>query len=152
MGSFESWVETIGGILNTAEIPGFLANREKLYSDADADMEEAREFVGAWAMTHVEEQVGVQQLFELAKERKLLLGVWADKGDRGARTAIGMWLGRMRDRRVGQYQIRRVGSGPDGRIAHYKLERFEREGPAKVLKGTEIALPSVPSSTFAGHP
>lgn len=132
MGSFESWVETIGGILDNAEIPGFLANREKLYSDADADLEEAREFVDAWAVAHVDEEVGVQQLFELAKERKLLLGVWADKGDRGARTAIGIWLRRMRDRRIGQYQIRKAGSGPDGRIAHYKLELSEREGPAKV--------------------
>ena len=35
LGSFESWTAVIGGILDIAEIPGFLENRQELYATAD---------------------------------------------------------------------------------------------------------------------
>jgi hypothetical protein len=37
MGSFESWSETVGGMLETAGIEGFLANADTMFEQADAE-------------------------------------------------------------------------------------------------------------------
>ena len=37
LGSFESWARIIGGILEVAEIPGFLQNRAEVYEQSDAE-------------------------------------------------------------------------------------------------------------------
>lgn len=40
MGSFESWQETVGGILANAEVGGFLENFDRLYERADSESDE----------------------------------------------------------------------------------------------------------------
>jgi len=52
IGSFESWSKTIGGILRSAGIGGFLADRESFYSVADSDTENWRGFLTAWYEEH----------------------------------------------------------------------------------------------------
>jgi hypothetical protein len=48
MGSFESFAETLGGILDLAGLPGFLSNARDLQHQAASDTTQWREFVGAW--------------------------------------------------------------------------------------------------------
>lgn len=45
LGGFESWSKTVGGILETAGIGGFLGNLEELYSETDADAPEWAAFL-----------------------------------------------------------------------------------------------------------
>ena len=48
LGSFESWCRVVGGILDSAAIPGFLDNRAELYRQVDQESEEWRAFTQAW--------------------------------------------------------------------------------------------------------
>lgn len=48
LGSFERWSAVLGGILGTAEIEGFLTNREELYEDSDSISGEMNEMLEAW--------------------------------------------------------------------------------------------------------
>ena len=48
LGSFEGWASVIGGVLDAAEISGFLYNLDALYEAADAESQMWLEFVEAW--------------------------------------------------------------------------------------------------------
>lgn len=48
VGGFESWTETIGGILHHAGIAGFLANLDQMYDEVDSDGPEWAAFFGMW--------------------------------------------------------------------------------------------------------
>ena len=48
MGSFETWVKTIGSILTFVEIAEFLGNRDVLMSDADAESVQWEAFLARW--------------------------------------------------------------------------------------------------------
>ncbi len=45
LGSFESWSETMGGILEVVGVPGFLENQDKLRAQSDAQRAPWRTFV-----------------------------------------------------------------------------------------------------------
>lgn len=97
LGSFESWSETMGGILEVAGVPGFLANADELYESSDAEGIMWRSFVGAWWGRHGTAQVVTADLFQIAGlcEPPLPLG---DGSERSQRTRLGKSLGHMRDR------------------------------------------------------
>src|SRR5207244_2016580 len=48
LGSFESWADTVGGILEHAGVRGFLDSAGDMYEAADREGAEWRAFVGAW--------------------------------------------------------------------------------------------------------
>jgi hypothetical protein len=48
LGSFESWAETVGGMVAFAGIPDFLGNLEELYDEADAGGAEWEGFLYTW--------------------------------------------------------------------------------------------------------
>ncbi|MBW7851041.1 MAG: toprim domain-containing protein, partial [Rhodospirillales bacterium] len=97
LGSFESWAETIGGILDVCGVPGFLANADELYATSDAEGAMWRGFVAAWWDRHGTIPVGTTDLFQIAGqcEPPLPLG---DGGERSQRIRLGKALGQMRDR------------------------------------------------------
>jgi hypothetical protein len=47
-GSFNSWREVVGGIMNTAGIPGFLLNLEAARQEADQESADIRAFMEMW--------------------------------------------------------------------------------------------------------
>src|SRR5258706_1550231 len=57
IGGFQPWVDTIGGILAHAEIPGFLGNTEELYEQADNDALQWAAFLHAWHDAYGEREV-----------------------------------------------------------------------------------------------
>lgn len=136
MGSFESYAATMGGILHMAGIQGFLTNRQEVYAHAQSEAEGWQAFVNIWWETYQSQRVGVEQLFKLSKENKLLTDLRADRTDRGARTSMGIALSKMRDRLIGLYYLRYTGPGLDGRAANYCLELSG--GNAKVRLGSEV--------------
>jgi hypothetical protein len=62
IGGFQPWVETIGGILAHAEIPGFLGNTEELYEQADNDALQWAAFLHAWHDAYGEREVLVAEI------------------------------------------------------------------------------------------
>lgn len=50
MGSYETWVETISGILAAAGIPGFLSNRRELRERADMESQQWEAFLAQWTL------------------------------------------------------------------------------------------------------
>jgi len=104
LGSFESWSSVIGGILQFAEIEGFLGNLNKLYEDSDAEGASYRNFVGAWWGKFAWSPVGTSELITVAEA--LDLGPGTEKSQR---TRLGQLLVKMRDRHIGEYQISLAG-------------------------------------------
>lgn len=68
MGSYSSWVRTIGGILEVAGVGGFLANLDAFHEDADADAREWEGFLTAWHDAIGEEAKTTQQLVDRIRD------------------------------------------------------------------------------------
>jgi hypothetical protein len=115
LGSFDNWAAIMGGILDVAGIPGFLANLDETYETADAEGATWRAFVGAWWDRHGTADVATADLHQVAltSEPPLPLG---DGGDRSQRTRLGKALGRMRDRifAIGSFRLQVRA----GRVSH----------------------------------
>jgi hypothetical protein len=57
MGSFQSWVEVVGGILHFVGLTNFLDNLDELYNQADSDTQQWAAFLHAWQATYGEREV-----------------------------------------------------------------------------------------------
>jgi hypothetical protein len=122
LGSFEDWAGTMSGILNVAEVPGFLGNNDQLYQEADEEIRALREFVLAWWEKFDRQRVGVAELYIFVSGNNLLPEVLGDGKEQSQRTRLGKALGRMRDRVIDRYRI--VDDGEDNRgRRRYRLER-----------------------------
>ncbi|HET8851890.1 MAG TPA: hypothetical protein VFN02_05135, partial [Ktedonobacteraceae bacterium] len=78
IGSFQSWVDTIGGILSYAGIEGFLGNLPTLYEQADEDATQWAAFLRAWREHYEDQEVMVATLVKDLKAGALdgaMLGV-----------------------------------------------------------------------------
>jgi hypothetical protein len=124
LGSFEAWAETMSGILEVAEVPGFLANAERFYTQADEENQDWRAFVLRWWEEHHDGPVGIDDLFDIAddlvREDGLLVDVLGDGGDRSKRTRLGKAIARLRDRVFVGYRIEDGGEDHRGR-RRYRL-------------------------------
>jgi hypothetical protein len=120
---FERWAETLGGILDMANVPGFLSNANKFRLSAADETSEWREFATAWWAEYQDRPVGVQELFAVAVRGKLLDRVLGDKGERSQRTRLGQALRKHADRVVGKYRI--TCTDPDHKERQqYRLEEM----------------------------
>ena len=97
IGSYESWAQTMGGILEVAGIEGFLDNLDDMMAASDSEGAMWRGFISSWWDRFGTAEVGAGDLYELAIacEPPLSLG---SGNDRSQRTRLGKLLGRMRDR------------------------------------------------------
>ena len=64
LASFPKWSRTMGGILASAGIEGFLGNLERLHADAAVDVSERGEFLAQW---HARQYGRAHTLSELCK-------------------------------------------------------------------------------------
>ena len=97
IGSYESWSQTMGGVLEVAGIEGFLCNIDEMMAASDSEGAVWRSFVSAWWDRFGTAEVGTGDLFTLATdcEPPLPLGSGNEKSQR---TRLGMALAKMRDR------------------------------------------------------
>lgn len=131
MGSYESWCRVLGGILETASIPGFLENRRELYSRGDADSEDWRAFTSAWWNQHRETPVKVAELQPIAEET---LVSWFDalkdgSSDKTVRTKLGKALAARRDTRFENLFIRQARSDAHSKTARWFVEVAQSSPP-----------------------
>ena len=97
IGSYENWAGTIGGILETAGIDGFLGNLEEMMAASDAEGSAWAAFVAGWWYRYGTADVKAGDLHPIAvtSEPPLSLGSGSDQSQR---TRLGKALARMRDR------------------------------------------------------
>jgi hypothetical protein len=127
LGSYESWSHVIGGVLDHANVGGFLDNLEEFYEVADSEGHEWRVFTAAWWAKHLDQEVGVAELYEIAVETDTLdLGKTGKGTERSQRIVLGKKLVKKRDRVVGDYRIVSVGEGV--RAAKWRLNLIRKVG------------------------
>ena len=129
IGSYESWSQTMGGVLEVAGIEGFLGNIDEMMAASDSEGAVWRSFVSAWWDRFGTAEVGTSDLYELAltAEPPLPLG---SGNDRAQRTRLGKALGRMRDRvfRLGEITVRIEASGTYQGAQRWRLSTDEKMG------------------------
>ncbi len=97
LGMFEGWAATMGGILDVARVPGFLANITEFYDQADVEGQATRAFIEGWWERHETATVTVGQLYEIANSGEFDLGL-GNKDERSRSTRLGFVIRRLRDR------------------------------------------------------
>lgn len=147
LGRYDSWAGVLGGILEVAGVPGFLSGRERLHTEADKETTEWAALCEAWWSSYGERPVTAKDVFEVAKDRGLLLDVWGGRTHQGALQRIGHALGSRRDRVFGSYKL--VNAGRDGvtRNAAYRLE----VPPRKTTETPETPGDMAETPSVAGH-
>ena len=152
LGTYESYAEVVGGILQVAGIPGFLGNTDRVYAEADRETSEWVEFCAAWWGEFSETSLGADQLFGLATRQQLLLEVYGGRNDRSGRTRFGLALSKMRDRVVGEFRIRSADPDSHTKTARYRLEVRELRDVAGRLGPHDSSSAIGPSNDDEAEP
>jgi NrS-1 polymerase HBD domain len=138
LGSFESWAETIGGVLQHAGFAGFLDNRTTQTDTVDPVIAEWRVFVDAWWTAHESGRVHVRELWAILtrdtrphplphdppelRHLEFVFDLDLRGGDLATlKKRLGRRLQEFRDRLFGDYRVRLGGTSYKGR--EYYLEK-----------------------------
>ncbi len=140
-GRYEGWAAVMGGILEVSGIHGFLGDRESLYRDSDRETQEWAAFCAAWYESYGEHPVTAKDLFEVAKERGLLLDLWGGRSALAAQQRLGHALSARRDRMYSEYRIY-----TSGRDAHTGNSAYRVERVAKRVATRSNATPETPET------
>ena len=97
IGSYENWAGTIGGILDTAGIDGFLGNLEEMMAASDAEGGAWGVFVNGWWARYGTAEVKAADLYEIALACEPPIPL-AGASEHARRIRFGKALGKMRDR------------------------------------------------------
>jgi hypothetical protein len=128
MGSYESWAATLGGILQTAGVTGFLANQRERRVASDDEAGQWLAVCSAWWENHGTSTVGVKALFEIVKEQDLLPWIVAAETDKGQRQRLGWALKKVAGRCFGPFQIVEDKKDNSNR-SQYRLETLNDHAP-----------------------
>lgn len=112
LGSYERWSHVLGGILETAGIPGFLTNLDEFYETADSEGTMLRQFVALWWERYKDNEVKAADLLPLSAEVDGF--ALPGKTERAQQTAFGTKLAALRDRVIGDYRVLNTGKGHHG--------------------------------------
>jgi hypothetical protein len=136
LGEFESWAQVIGGILDVAEIPGFLGNLYEFYEASDAEGAQVRALLAAWWDQYRDTEVGVQQVFTIATSDGVALELDAAT-EQGRRTKLGQLLaGPLRDRRYklsADLEVQVTRAGQRQRATKWRLLPHGGAPPAPIM-------------------
>lgn len=121
LGSFESFVDVVGGILNAAQLPGFLEGREHLRE------KDPRYRPLLTLLKHMHRELGSKQLvvadFEECAKRHALLNelVPGLNPQADVRKRLGRLLIRYRDKQLGAFVLAHVGKDPSTQNHAYRI-------------------------------
>ena len=108
LGSFESYAEVVGGVLEVAGISGFLGNLDDLYAEADAEGDEWRELTEAWWTTYKSRAVRPRDLVAICARHDLMGLVRGAGLGHSQLTRLGNALLAARDTVYGRFRIRQA--------------------------------------------
>jgi hypothetical protein len=173
LGSYESWARVMGGILDTAEIPGFLGNLADLYEHTNMERASWLEFVDAWWVQQellrevgkpgATGAMGVKTLLNLVIENEISLDLGSKEGQ-GQRVRLGIKLAQARGRVFGNKRIEEAGKDknavqwklipvPSGESKADPTPRLTEDSPAKNPAADLESPPSGESGeSFPGVP
>lgn len=142
LGSFESWAETVGGILAHAGVEGFLANSERVYQKAAQGDAEWESFYAAWHGAVGEKAVTVGQLTdEIEKDDELREAVppylqeALDKSRGSFVRRLGNALSRNEVKRFGEEDFYVERAGMDHKVVTWRLKRGQSEAAEGGFRG-----------------
>jgi hypothetical protein len=121
LGSFEAWSRTIGGILESAEIPGFLDNFEEFYAGSNKEKVVWREFCRSWFDKWGEAEVLTSDLLEIAErvENFYLRG----ESTQARKISLGRQLEKKAGAIYSNYKI--IRTGLSGGYVYWRLQPIE---------------------------
>lgn len=122
LGSYESWASVIGGILDVAGIVGFLEGRESLHLESDIETADWRALCEHWWDAHQTLAVTTKDILAIAKEKNILMSLWAGRKEIAALQRMGHALQGMRGRIFGPHRVRWAGRDSTTKNAAYRLE------------------------------
>jgi len=97
MGSYESYEATVGGILESVGMRGFLDNLERV--DAEDEVSQLGAILGSWHEAYGDEPKTARELIEDG-------AVFSPDGDAGWNArSLGVWIGRHRDNEAGGLRL-----------------------------------------------
>ena len=143
LGSFEDWARKIGGVLQVAEIPGFLSNLTEVYQKADVAGDEFRSFFVAWWEKFQDKEVLSDGLFQLCIQKNLMIEARGSDSALASVQSQKVKLGLKLKEQVGQvYGPYRLEPPRDGHQGRYYRLVIAAENPV----GTPIkAAPAIVS-------
>jgi hypothetical protein len=114
LGSFGDWARVIGGILEAAEVPGFLGNRQRLYDEANVERRELAGFLGTWYDLGRDPMKVSEVASDCERGGALHEVVPTDLvGLKDLEQKLRYWLRKHKNQRAGGYQL----VADDGRVA-----------------------------------
>jgi hypothetical protein len=145
IGSYESWAQIMGGVLDVAGIEGFLCNIEEMMEASDTEGGAWRGFVSGWWDRFGTAEVGTGDLFDLVGncEPPLPLGPGNEKSQR---TRLGKALGKMRDQvfdmDATRVRIRLIGVSHQAKRWQLSLqgERLASEGNVGIKRSPDYPI------------
>ncbi len=135
IGSYEEWAEVMGGILGVAGVPGLLTGREYLEEESSQELREWKALCGAWWESYADLPVTGADVFEVARERTLLLELWGGRAELAGKQRFGHALAKRRDQVLGDYVIRSAGRDSKTGSKAFRLERRNGDGSGDQGKG-----------------
>ena len=153
LGSYESYVEVLGGVFQVAGIEGFLGNLDRTYGEVDRESTDWLEFCQLWWDTFQSDSVRTEQLYEIVTKNRLLLEVWASGTEHGGRIRFGKAIGKMRDRIFGPFQISQATTDSNKKVSRYCLSEMRgMRGIAGNLNAQKLLSTSVAHQEFVSVP
>ncbi len=154
LGSFEAWCQVTGGILETANIPGFLENRQELYKRADQESDEWRNFIARVWGTYGDSPKTTSALYPMARD--LLPGAFGF-GDKQAteqalKTRLAIEFRKRVDRRFGDFFWRTAIPDSHSKAARWAVEHVQTHGSTAGDEATKGQGPAEPPRDFEGFP
>jgi len=137
LGSYEPWSRVMGGILQHAEVGGFLQDRDRLYEGTDRETETARLLIHSW-INHPylnQRKVSTQQLLDLVMANNVPVQV-GGFNDHNANVRLGKYLGGLIDQRFtfqtenGPLTVEFKKDRPSGGSARWRLDTIEGQLPS----------------------
>ncbi len=130
MGSFESWSRVIGGILDAAEIEGFLADTKQTRQKTDLESHAFRAFVEVWSTKCGDKELTARELLGFAG------GLDLGSGERVRR--LGKVLQKRTDQRFGDWLVKKATMSRG--TQRWRLQRVVDE-----VRVVDTALPPIGS-------
>ncbi|MFW6061189.1 MAG: bifunctional DNA primase/polymerase [Planctomycetota bacterium] len=122
LGGFESWSETVGGILQVNGLHEWRTNEGDWRQIANPEGVEMKAFVEAWHERYGLGETLPKELRELAEREELFDAIFAKRTPHAVNVAFGRMLRRYTDTPVSQWFIRRLSSG---NASKFRLEAIQ---------------------------
>lgn len=140
IGSYENWAQTIGGVLETVGIEGFLGNLDEMLQASDAEGAAWRGFIETWWDRFGTAEVSTSDLLGYAMMADPALPIGGKK-DNGMSVSLGRALGKMRDRafRLGDRFVRITALGVKQQAQRWRLALSQEKGTEQTSQSSREA-------------